>query len=62
MKIKKYIQKKNPHNYHDSWVPNLILSYQALYIFGFVDFFWIASEIFPTWDHYFNDSGTDRGP
>ena len=29
---KKYYSEKNPQNYHGPWVPNLILSYQALYI------------------------------
>ena len=31
-KTKKIFRKKNPQNYHGPSVPNLILSYQALYI------------------------------
>ena len=54
-KMKKMIQKKNPQNYHGPWVPNLILSYQTLYIAKY-GFFLIASKNFSPWD-----SGTDRG-
>ena len=31
-KTKKIFRKKTPQNYHGPSVPNLILSYQALYI------------------------------
>ena len=60
MKIKKLkkwkniIQKKTQQKYHGPWVPNLILSYQALFITK-KGFFWIASKNFSSWD-----SGTDR--
>ena len=51
---KNFIQKEKKQNYDGPWVPNLILSYEALYIMKW-GFFWIASKNFSPWD-----SGTGR--
>ena len=51
---KNIIQKNTPQNYHGPSLPNLILSYQALYITK-NGFFWIASKNFFSWN-----SGIDR--
>ena len=51
-KSDKNIKKtKNTQNYHGPWVPNRILSYQALYITKY-DFFWIVSNNFSSSDYY----------
>ena len=54
-----YSKRKKKQNYHGLWVPNLILSYQALYI-AKLGLFWIASKNFSSWDHYISGNGTDR--
>ena len=45
-----FFTKKTTQNYHGSWVPNLILKYQALYITKY-GFFWIDCNNFSSSDH-----------